>query len=59
MKLFLRTLQLFTGFFVLFYVGFVFWGAYAPARVGKVPTSGIALMAAILSLAITLFFAGT
>jgi hypothetical protein len=59
MRLFVRTLQLFAGFFHLFYVGFVFWGAYAPARVGKVPASGIALMAAILSLAVTLFFAGT
>ena len=59
MKLFLRTLQLFAGFFILFYLGFAMWGAYAPATVAKVHASGIALMAAMLSLAVTLFFAGT
>jgi hypothetical protein len=59
MKLFLRTLQLFAGFFLLFYVGFAIWGAYAPGTVAKLPASGMALMAVILSLAVTLFFAGT
>lgn len=59
MRLFLRTLQLFAGFFILFYVGFALWGAYAPGTVARVSGSGIALMAAILSLAVTLFFAGT
>lgn len=59
MKPFLRSLQLFVLFFVLFYEGMRFWAVYAPATAMKVPVSGVVVMSVILSLAVTLLWIGS
>lgn len=59
MKPFLRTIQLFVVFFILFYAGIRAWIVYAPTAAARVPASGIVVMSVILSLAVTLLWVGS